>query len=41
MSKVVKCPTCGARCKTGTDKESGDVHYDAIQDEAAFKKYNN
>lgn len=38
MSKVVKCPQCGARCKTTTDKESGEVKYKALQDEDAFKK---
>ena len=38
MSKVVNCPTCGARCKTQTDKESGETLYKALQDEDAFKK---
>ena len=38
MSKVEQCPTCGARCKTKVDKESGKVHYEALQDEDAFKK---
>lgn len=38
MSTVVNCPTCGARCKTQTDKESGEVIYKALQDEDAFKK---
>lgn len=38
MSKIEQCPHCGARCKTTTDKESGEVHYKALQDEDAFKK---
>ena len=38
MSKIEQCPTCGARCKTKVDKESGKVHYAALQDEDAFKK---
>jgi hypothetical protein len=38
MSKIEQCPTCGARCKTTADKESGKVHYTALQDEDAFKK---
>lgn len=38
MSKVEVCPTCGARCKTLPDKETGEIHYQALQDEDAFKK---
>jgi hypothetical protein len=38
MSKIVNCPTCGARCKTETDKKSGEVVYKGLQDEDAFKK---
>ena len=38
MGKVVTCPTCGAKCKTEKDKESGEVNYKALQDEDAFKK---
>jgi len=38
MSKIENCPTCGAKCKTSTDKESGKVQYKALQDEDAFKK---
>jgi hypothetical protein len=38
MSKVENCPTCGAKCKTVVSKESGKVHYTALQDEDAFKK---
>ena len=38
MSKVEQCPTCGARCKTATDKETGAVKYQSLQDEDAFKK---
>ena len=38
MSHIVNCPTCGARCKTKTDKENGETVYTALQDEDAFKK---
>jgi len=38
MSKIEICPQCGARCKTTVEKESGKVHYQALQDEDAFKK---
>lgn len=38
MSKIVNCPTCGARCKTQTDKESGETTYKGLQDEDAFNK---
>ncbi len=38
MSKIVNCPTCGARCKTQTDKESGEITYRGLQDDDAFNK---
>ena len=38
MSKTENCPTCGAKCKISTDKESGKVQYRALQDEDAIKK---
>lgn len=38
MSRIVHCPTCGARCKTQTDKKRGETLYKALQDEDAFKK---
>lgn len=38
MSKIANCPTCGARCKTQTDKESGETIYKGLQDEDAFDK---
>ncbi len=38
MSKIENCPTCGAKCKTVVEKESGKVQYKALQDEDAFKK---
>ena len=40
MSKIVNCPTCGARCKTTTDKDSGESKYSGLQDEDAFNKIN-
>ena len=40
MSKIVNCPICGARCKTTTDKESGEVTYKGLQDDDAFNKIN-
>ena len=38
MSDIQNCPTCGAKCKTAVDRESGVVRYKAVQDEDAFKK---
>ena len=38
MGKVVICPTCGAKCKTQTGKDTGETLYKALQDEDAFKK---
>jgi len=38
MSKIEHCPQCGARCKTTVDKESGEIHYQGLQDDDAFKK---
>ncbi|MGD9211330.1 MAG: hypothetical protein PVI90_11165 [Desulfobacteraceae bacterium] len=33
MSHVVNCPTCNAKCKTKTDKQTGETIYSALQDE--------
>lgn len=38
MSKILHCPTCNAKCKTETDKNSGETIYEAVQDKKAFEK---
>ena len=38
MSKVAYCPTCNGKSKIKENKESGEISYSAIQDEAALRK---
>ena len=38
MSKIEECPTCGAKCKTTVNKDTGERKYQALQDEDAHKK---
>ena len=38
MSKIVTCPTCGAKCKSESSSETGETVYKALQDEDLFKK---
>lgn len=36
MSQISICPTCGSKSKT--KEKNGKIHYEAVQDEDAFKK---